>query len=230
MDRAWRPGTDVRVLVVSDIRIYREGLTFALGRKPGIRVLGAAAAADKVIARLPELAAEVVLVDVSMPDSLDLIGRMAALAPHAGVVALGLMETEVDVLSYVEAGISGYLPPDGSLADLVEIIGSVARSEFLCSPQIAATLIRRVQSLGGRPESTAMAALSRREREIAGCLAEGLSNKAIARRLAIRPATVKNHVHRVLDKLQVRGRAEVAARLWGSGRRSRAADLPTSSS
>ena len=215
-DSVARKAWQVDVLVVSDVRIFREGLAFALRQERAIRVVRVACAADQVLARLSAEPADVVLVDVAIPDGPRLIGQVTALAPHAGLVALGLAENDAEVMPWVEAGIAGYLPPDGSLADLVGIIQSINRREFLCSPQIAATLLRRVQALGGKTDTSSEHALSRREWEIASCLAEGLSNKAIARRLSIRTATVKNHVHRVLDKLEVSGRREVAARL-GSG-------------
>src|SRR5262249_26135221 len=113
-----------------------------------------------------------------------------------------------------EAGIHGYVTRDGSVNDVVVAIQSAVRGEVACSPRVAALLFQRVATLSEATHGVqARPMLTRRELEIAGLITEGLSNKEIARSLRISSATVKNHVHNVLEKLQIRRRGEAAARL-----------------
>ncbi len=128
------------------------------------------------------------------------------------VIALGVPDVEEHVLACAEAGAAGYLPKPGSFADLLTVMQSVARGETVCSPRIAATLLRRVAMLAAAQEPDPRPArLTPREREVLALIEQGLPNKAIARTLSIEVRTVKNHVHNILDKLQVGGRGEAAA-------------------
>jgi DNA-binding NarL/FixJ family response regulator len=202
-----------RLLIVADIRIYREGLAEVLRRTPGIEVVGLAAGRDEAMARIGQLAPDTVLVDTAMRGGLDLIRGVVAAEPRLKVVALGVAEAE-DVLACAEAGIAGYVPREASLADLLAAVESVGRGEALCSPAVAATLLRRVAALAGGAATAGLEErLTTRERQILRLVDGGLSNKEIARDLGIEVATVKNHVHNILDKLQVERRGQAAARL-----------------
>ncbi|HEX7241600.1 MAG TPA: response regulator transcription factor, partial [Longimicrobiaceae bacterium] len=122
-----------------------------------------------------------------------------------------IVETEDVVLACAEAGVSGYVSRGASLDDLVGALRSVARGELVCSPHIAGSLFRRVAALSERREASPAAVLTPREREILGLIDQGLSNKEISRRLRIELSTVKNHVHNLLEKLQVSRRGAAAA-------------------
>lgn len=203
------------VLVVSDIRLYREGLVDLLRREPGFAVVGAVRTFMEAVERIAADAPGVVLLDVSMPESLVFVRQVARLAPGVRLVALGVPDTESDVIACAEAGIVGYVPRDGSLEDLRAAIQCVERGELLCSPRVAATLLRRLATLAsGRPRTTPVppaSALTRREIQILHLIEDGLTNKEIAVRLGIEVATVKNHVHNLLEKLRVHRRADAAA-------------------
>jgi DNA-binding NarL/FixJ family response regulator len=203
----------VDVFLIAETRFYREGLADALARVAGVRVVGTATGADALV-RLRLLTPDVVLLDTAVADMLDLVGTLVAASPSARVVALALPERDSEVLACVEAGASGYVTEDASLAELVATVESVARGEMRCSPRITGTLLRRVAALaaGHRP-SPPLRTLTGRELEVLELLAEGLSNKQIARRLCIEVATVKNHVHHILEKLQVDRRGEATAHL-----------------
>jgi DNA-binding NarL/FixJ family response regulator len=129
-----------------------------------------------------------------------------------GLVGFGIAGGAEEVLACAEAGVTAFVDSNGTVHELVGAVESALRGELLCSPRITALLCDRLASLAGtRNEMTEP--LTRREREIAALIAEGLSNKEIASDLRIGPATVKNHVHNILEKLKVRRRAAVAA-LW----------------
>ena len=132
------------------------------------------------------------------------------------MVALGVADADDHVLGCAEAGVAGYVPRDASLDDLVAVIESAFRGEAICSPRIAGSLLRRIATLAaGQNGTMPLAHLTGREREIVRLIDRGLSNKEIARDLGIEVATVKNHVHNILEKLQVRRRGEAAARMRG---------------
>jgi DNA-binding NarL/FixJ family response regulator len=203
----------IDVLVVSEIRLYREGIAAFLART-SLNAAGAAANLGEAADLAARLAPDVVLVDMATADALDVVRRVRAAAPAAKVVALTVSELESDVVECAEAGVSGYVTRDGSLDDLVAAIRSAARGEVVCSPQLAGVLLRRVTTLAAEREpQTSMAALTSREREVAALMDEGLSNKQIAQQLSIEVTTVKNHVHNILEKLRVKRRGEAVARL-----------------
>jgi len=211
-------GTVIRVAIVADIRLYREGLARILERQPNISVVATAATSDGSLAPLSQLAPDLILIDMAMPDSPAAIRRVAVAAPGAKVVSLSVREGEDhgDVLASAEAGAIAYVPREASLEDLVAVIECAVRGEAVCSPRVAGALLRRIAALAtdGRSDRV-QAHLTSREREIMGLIDEGLSNKEIAKRLRIEVATVKNHVHNILEKLQVHRRGEAAARVRG---------------
>ncbi len=121
------------------------------------------------------------------------------------------------MLACAEAGVSGFVSRNGSIHDVVTAVHCAVRNELVCSPRIAALLFSRVAAAGSkRLVDRDNDALIRREHEIVSLIMQGLSNKEISRQLRIQNATVKNHIHNILSKLQVRRRGEVAARIRGS--------------
>ena len=201
----------IAVLVVSDVRLYCEGLAQSLSGRGCVRVVGSADSADAALERMRRGGVDVAVLDMAMPDALSLARRAVREAPAVRVVAYALVEVAANVLACAEAGVDGYVPSHGSLADLVTAVECVANGGTVCSSCMAAPLFRQ---LGQRPVAGHLPlALTPRERDIAELLDGGLSNKAIAARLGIELATVKQHVHNILDKLGVHGRAEAVAEL-----------------
>ena len=177
-------------------------------------MLGATHTGAAALGAVDQVRPDVVVVDTATPDGLSTVRALARRCPGVRIVALGVPEHEPELIACAEAGISGYVNRDGSIDDLIAAIDSVARGEMLCSPRIAAALVRRVAALAGeRSPVGTEARLTRREIEVARLIDEGLSNKEIAQRLCIELPTVKNHVHHILGKLDVRRRGEAAARL-----------------
>jgi DNA-binding NarL/FixJ family response regulator len=198
-----------QVFVVAGIRLYREGLSRCLALE--YDVIGTAPHGGEAVRQMAERRPDVALVDMAMPESALTVRAIVELDRAPKVVALGVPETEPDVLACAEAGISGYVAREASLRDLVCAIESVARGEALCSPRIAASLFRRVAILSGAQlAGQRRAVLTTREHEIIDLIDQGLSNKEIASRLSIEVATVKNHVHNILEKLHVHSRSEAA--------------------
>ncbi len=205
------------MLIVADIRLYREGLAHVLAGDPRLAVVGAAADGDSALGLIGTLTPTVVLIDMAMPRSIALVRAIGAAWPTVKTVALGVNETEQDVLACAEAGVAGYVPRGASAEDLVTTLEGMRRGELLCSPRTVAALWRRICDLASGPSRRdgPEAALTPREREIGALLEVGLTNKDIAVRLGIEVTTVKNHVHNLLEKLHVHRRAHAAARLHG---------------
>ena len=200
-----------RVLIVIGIRLYREGLVQLLSADQGLFVVGAESDCEQAVLRLEETKPDVAIVEMGIAN-LEVITRaLADRSPAVPLVAIGIADSDTEVVACAERGCVGYVTRDGSVEELAEMVRGAARGELTCSPRTAGTLMRRLGALAAelRPAS-AMARLTRREREVAALMQEDLSNKEIATRLRIEVATVKNHVHNVLDKLQVHRRSEAA--------------------
>lgn len=207
----------IRVLIVSDVRLYRDGLAKILAAEPRLQVVGTAADLQAAVRMAAERPADIALIDMGIPQGLCAMREVSTAAPAIKIVALGVRDSEQDVIAGAEAGVAGYVPRAASVGDLVNVLESVGRGELLCSPRAAATLLRRVTALSGGRARDGLdgALLTPRERQIIALLESGLSNKDMARRLGIEVATVKNHVHNVLEKLRVHRRAQAVARLQG---------------
>jgi two-component system nitrate/nitrite response regulator NarL len=202
----------VRVFVVADVRVYRELLADALAGEDGFEVDGSA---PGDIAGMAVGMAEpgIVLVDTASVSSPAGVRALAAAAPTAKIVAVGIPDDEAAVLALAEAGVAGYVTIEQPFEELVAAVEAAANDELQCSPRVAAALAKRVAALARGSRGHGEQRLTRREREIAALIADGLLNKQIARSLSIEQATVKNHVHNILAKLGASRRDEVAALL-----------------
>ena len=211
-----RPRIETFVLV--SVRLYRDGIADALQKDGRFRVVGSAASlesADDQLATLPR-APDVALVDVGVPDGTRTARALRSACPQTRIVALAVREVDEDVVAWVEAGVSGLVSRDATLAELLDAMEAAAQDKVLTTPSVTAALLRRVAELAEGRTNGGDAVLTRREREIIRLIDDGLSNKEIAASLRIELATVKNHVHHILVKLGVQRRAEAAALIRAS--------------
>ena len=200
-----------KVFIVAEVRLYREGLAGSLSACSRLAVVGTCATRVDARDRVRQLCPDVVLVDMATRESLELLGDLRAEDNGCKVLAFAVEENAADVIQCAEAGAAGYVTADASIDDLVAAIERIARSEFVCSPRIVAQLFSRMSQRGELP-SLASKALTARERQVLDCIQQGYSNKEIAQKLNIAEPTVKNHVHHLLEKLDVTSRAQAAAR------------------
>lgn len=206
-----------RILVVDDSRLYREGLVHLLAARLGQDSVGAADALAEVHVRLIADEPEVIIVNLTSFRSDEILTAIAERRPQAHVIVVGVDDTdERQVIGCAEAGVSGYVTRESSLADLMEVIDEVSAGGSHVSPRISSLLLRRVREVAvRRPAPACIDALTDREIQILRLLGAGLSNQGIADELIIELHTVKNHVHNLLTKLGVRRRGEAAALLTG---------------
>ena len=199
----------VRVFVVADVCVYRELLAEALAGEDGFEVDGSAPG-DIAGMAIGMTEPGVVLVDTASVPGPAGVRALAAAAPTAKIVAVGIPDDERAIIALAEAGVAGFVTVEQPLAELVAAVEAAANDELQCSPRVAAALAKRVAALAAGPRGNGDQRLTRREHEIAALIAEGLLNKQIARLLSIEQATVKNHVHNILTKLGASRRDEVA--------------------
>jgi DNA-binding NarL/FixJ family response regulator len=217
---AWRGVNEASfvrdALVVSAVRFVRESLVEILGRVAGVRVSGQAETLSNAVDIARAARPAIVLMDVAFPGGTQTAARIGAAAPDASLIALGITETEEDVLAWAEAGIAGYVPNTASVDDMISLIGEINRGGQICPSRIVGSLLRRVAATGrAEAPSAPLPLLTRRELEILDLVGAGLSNKDIARRLNISLGTTKSHVHNLLGKLSLQRRAEVMTKLRG---------------
>ena len=209
-------GQPVRVLLVTDVRLHRELLADALAEHDGIELAGSAPS-DVATTAAAMFEPSVVVVNTPSASAADELHAFAVALPDAKIVAVGVPSDDDAIVRILEAGAAGYVTAEQSLPDLIAAVEAAAAGELQCPPRLAAALARRVTALaagGTRNGSDGNGdGLTPRQREIATLIAEGLSNKQIARSLSIEHATVKNHVHTILSKLGVSRRDQVAGRL-----------------
>jgi two-component system nitrate/nitrite response regulator NarL len=205
----------IRVLLVDDTRLFLEALLGILEDDPEIGSVETAADPEAAALALATFRPDVVLVNSSMRALSHVLG---ALGPgKVPIVALGVADDEQEIIACAEAGVVGFLFCGSPLAELVPVTLGAARGETLCPPHVTTTLMRRVAALStAAPGPPSLDRLTQREREVLGLLEQELSNKEIARRLTIEVRTVKNHVHNILEKMDVRHRGEAVARVRGS--------------
>lgn len=185
----------------------------SLSNRPPFVVIGAAATVDEAVRLAAAGNPHVVIVDMATRDRHAVVRGIREAAPDAHIVGFGVEEIESEILACGEAGLAGYVPCDASIDDVVARIMSVCRGELLCTPKMAATLFRRLETRDAGPLRGERLDLTAREREVLALIDQGLSNKEIALRLHIEVSTVKNHVHNLLEKLKVPSRTQAAARL-----------------
>src|SRR5918996_3356228 len=155
----------IRLLVVAEVRLYRDGLAEVFAREDELDVVATAAGADEALASAAELQPDVALVDLAPHRAVEYARALGEAAPQAKMIALAVREIADEVVVLAEAGVAGYVTREQSLQDLVAAVRSVAAGETLCSPWLAATLLRRVAELArDRSPPPGTARLTARER------------------------------------------------------------------
>ncbi len=198
----------MKVLIVSDVQLHRDGLAGLLERVPTVTVVDAIDV-DSALRHPSKGRADAVLLDLLPPECLRIVGPLRRSSRRLRIIAIGVREVESEVLACAAAGIDGYVPVDASADELVAALDSAMRHELVCSPKVAASLYNCV----GLLRAVSTEPLTARELEVVDLLNGGLSNKEIARRLGIGALTAKNHVQNILLKLNVHRRGQAAAKL-----------------
>jgi DNA-binding NarL/FixJ family response regulator len=202
----------IRLILVDDHPVVRHGLRGMLEAEPDLIVVGEASSGPEGVALAAESRPDIVLMDLRMPggDGVEATERILATVPGVRVLVLTTYESDRDILRAIEAGAGGYLLKDSSPAELAAAVRAAARGETVLAPSVASTLVRQVRS-------PAPPALSAREAQVLGLVAQGLTNADIGRALFITEATVKTHLLRAFGKLDVTDRTAAVTKAMGLG-------------
>ena len=210
----------IKVLPIIEVHLIANIFADVLGAESDIEIVGCSTTPHDGLKIIQEQKVDVALVSAGLPDqtALNLIRTILDISPASKVLALGLSDNVDDVLKYIEAGAAGYILKDSSLNDLVEIIRSTRRGEAQISAKMAGAMVERLSSLAKMFSTvengiTEGVHLTPREQEVLQRIGEGCTNQEIAALLLVEIGTVKNHVHNILEKLNVHNRDEAASYL-----------------
>ena len=212
MDRR-DPASAIRTIIVTDVRLYAAGLA-AIVPPDRVQVVGTAQTREAAMALVQAVRPEVALLDITMPEALDLMRQLRADPPPVNVIAFGVNDDLTTIIACAEAGAGGYLDAQAGVDDLAVAVEGAALGEARCPPRVTGELFRRAAAVWRSPAAAASGAndptLTGRQRQVLAMLRQSLSNKEIGVALNISESTVKNHVHQLLGKLQVPNRAKAA--------------------
>ncbi|MFC1864618.1 response regulator [Chloroflexota bacterium] len=197
----------IRVLLVNDHAVVRTGLDNILGAEPDVKIVGEARDGLEAITQALELKPDVILMDIFMPgcSGLEATVVIRQKLPGAKVLILTVSEREEDLFQALRLGAQGYLLKSATITEVVEAVRKTAAGEVMLSPHIAARLVAEFRDKAEEPK------LSTREMEVLRLVGDGLTNTEIGNRLFIGESTVRTYLHRILEKLHLRNRAEAAA-------------------
>lgn len=201
----------IRVLLVEDQTLMRQGLRTILELEPGFEVVGEAGDGQEAIDQALVLRPDLILMDIQMPrmNGVEATRQITALVPRTQVVILTTFDYDEYVFDGIKAGARGYLLKDMPAGELLATLRRVHAGESIIQPSIATRMIAEF-SRRQTPAAPSVEPLSERERDVLRLLADGLSNKEIAARLVLAEGTIKNHVSTILDKLHAANRTQAA--------------------
>ena len=204
--------TVIRIVIVDDHPVVRDGLRGMFAGDPGFEVVGEAATGDEAVTVASAVLPDVILMDLRMP-RMDGVAAIVALRERrvpSRVLVLTTYDTDSDVLPAVEAGATGYLLKDAPREELFRAVRAAAAGEAVLSPSVAARLMGQLRNPAKEP-------LSQRELEVLGLIAQGTTNREAAAQLFISEATVKTHLLHIYAKLGVKDRASAVAAAFERG-------------
>jgi DNA-binding NarL/FixJ family response regulator len=210
--------TRIRVLIVDDHPVFRDGLRGLIERAPDLELVGEAETGTEAVALAAERRPAIILMDLRMPEmsGIEATRRIVAADPSVGVLVLTMSEDDDSLFAAMRAGARGYIPKDADADELLRAIRAAAGGGTIFGSSVGRRLMPFFAA-GGGGSAAAFPELTAREVEILGLIAAGCSNAEIGRRLGIAPKTVRNHVANVLNKLEVADRSQAIVRAREAG-------------
>ena len=207
----------IRLLIIEDNHLLRDGLTNLLKKETDFEVISALESDEEMLSKIQTSDIDVVLLDLGLQsyDSLEVVKMFRKNDSEVNVVLMGLFATQSEVLDFIECGVKGFILKNATVNDFLNTIRSVAKGEKVLPAYLTDSLFAQIveQSLNG-PEGEEKiresVQITQREKEVVDLIADGLTNKEIAQRLFISPFTIKSHVHNILEKLTLHSRLQIA--------------------
>lgn len=211
----------INLAIISDIRLYREGLGKILNEIEGINVVGVIEGYKEIFTISEIVQLDVVLLDIRMRDSMAMAASVTSEYSSVKIIVTAVPDNDNNYLQCIESGITGYLLNDSTIDELIDAVKTVDKGSMYCPCAITQYILRDVKNKRDEKKinedksgySKSFNLLTQRELQIVNLLTEGMSNKAIAKNLTIELSTVKNHVHNILVKMGVESRTQVACML-----------------
>ena len=209
----------LRILLIEDNRILRDGIKAMLNKQADLRVVAATGGNHDTLLQVRTSKPHVVLIDLGLrnENGVQVVTILTKELPQVKVIGMGLIPSQQDIVEFVEAGAAGFILKDATVADVLETIRAVAHGTKILPPLLTGSLFSHVvnHALAKGKRSVASAVrMTKREREVIVLIAEGLSNKEIASRLNLSTYTVKSHIHNILEKMALHSRLEIAAHTY----------------
>ena len=206
----------IRLILIEDNRLLREGINAMLKKEPDINVAATFGESDFILDKISELKPNVVLLDLGLPNqnSLELVKSLKDEYHDIKVIVMDLVPIQEDILRFVKAGVSGFILKDATVAEFTKTIRLVAGGEKVLPPIMAGSLFSQIINNGfkemGPSKLIQSVKMTKREREIVELISEGLANKEIAYKLNLSIYTIKSHVHNILEKMALNTRVQIA--------------------
>lgn len=215
----------IRLLLIEDNRLLREGIASILKGHQDIHVLAAVGTKENALQKILSTRPHVVLLDLGLSDvnSLELVKATKDKSPATKMIIMDLIPTASDVLDYVRAGVAGFILKDATIVDFLKTIRTVAQGAKVLPPVLAGSLFSQIvdHAINGSSKPTAKimesVRMTRRERQVIELISTGMTNKEIAQKLHLSTFTVKSHVHNILEKLALHTRVQIARYAHDSG-------------
>lgn len=206
----------IRLLLIEDNRLLRDGITSMLKEHPDLKVVAALGTGEKVLPKIQAFDPDVILLDVGLrsQNSLEIVKSIKNKSNKVRVIVMHLIPTQADILDFVKAGSSGLIMKDATVSDFLRTIRSVAQGEKVLPSHLTESLfsqiVERAVKSTGNDKLIESVRMTKRERQVIELIADGLMNKEIAQKLHLSTFTVKSHVHNILEKLALHTRLQIA--------------------
>jgi len=213
--------TKIKLIIVDDHKLFREGIKALLAVTDDIEIVGEAEDGATAMKRIRELEPDVILMDINMPglNGIRVTEQILAQHPQIRIIMLTMLEDDASIFHAMRAGARGYLLKGAEPEEVLSVIRAVAEGQALFGPAIATRLMNYFKELGAKPAVSGVLfpELTEREVDVLRLIAQGLNNQEIAHKLVLSPKTVRNHITNIFSKLQVAGRAQAIVRAREAG-------------
>ena len=205
----------IKILVIEDNRVLRDGITSMLNEQADMHVVATIGSGNNVLLKAIQTKPHVILIDAGLKyfKEPSIVESIKKNIPEAKLIGMGLLPLQADIVEFVEAGASGFILKNATVREFLATIRSVVKGEKVLPPSLTGSLFSHVAELAlkkGKGKMAHAVRMTKREREIIALIADGQSNKEIARQLIIATHTVKSHVHNIMEKLALHTRLQIA--------------------
>ena len=215
---------EINLLIIEDNRLLRDGITAMIKKQPDLKMMAAFGESETTLTKVSDLKPDVLLLDFSLPnqDSFELIKSLKKNCPETKVIIMDIIPLQSDIVTFIKAGVSGFLLKDASTNDFLNTIRLVADGEKVLPPNLTGSLFSQIinHAVTTEKKSRLIEAvrMTKRERQVIDLVAEGTTNKEIAGKLHLSVYTVKSHIHNILEKLAFHSRVQIANYSFTSGK------------